>query len=66
MSRIAKGLLDFVVGDDVLVALGVAVLLAATAVGARLGADPWWLTAAALPVLVWRSCVRARRSTLGS
>lgn len=60
MRRVVLAIVDFVVGDDLRVAVGVAILLGLTVAGARIGLDPWWLVAGAVPLLVWRSCVRAR------
>jgi hypothetical protein len=57
---------DFVVGDDWLLAVAVAVGLAATYGLAQAGWAAWWLLpavlAVAIPVSLWRAVRRARPS----
>ena len=59
MRGIWHGVVDFVVGDDIWIAVAVAVLLAVAAVAVHLGADAWWLLAAGVPVALWISLQRA-------
>ena len=66
MRRVARGVVDFVVGDDVWIAVAVLVLLAATAVLVRIGGEAWWLLPAGVPAALWISLVRARRQARGS
>ena len=53
---------DFVVGDDWLVALLVAIALGATALLAHHGFTVWWLMPIAAVVVLWLSLRRAIRS----
>jgi hypothetical protein len=62
MSGVWNGVVDFVVGDDIWIAASVLVLLGAAALLDHAGANPWWLLAAGVPVLLWVSLVRARRA----
>ncbi|PWU25352.1 MAG: hypothetical protein C5B48_01705 [Candidatus Rokuibacteriota bacterium] len=55
-------LYDFLVGDDWLVALGVVVLLGATALVAAEGMPAWWLPPLAVLGLLCLSLRRAARS----
>jgi hypothetical protein len=55
------GIVDFVVGDDIWIAIAVLVLLALTAVGVHFGDDAWWLLPAGVPAALWISLERARR-----
>jgi len=66
VRRVARGVVDFVVGDDVWIAVAVLVLLAATAVLVRIGGEAWWLLPAGVPAALWISLVRARRQARGS
>jgi hypothetical protein len=52
---------DFIVGDDWMVAAGVVVALAATAVLAHAHVAAWWLLPAAVVALLALSLVRASR-----
>ena len=52
---------DFVVGDDPLAALGVAVAIGATAVLAAAHVAAWWLLPLAVLVVLYRSLRRAAR-----
>ena len=62
MRRFALGVVDFVVSDDVWVAVAVVLLVAAAAVGAQLGDDAWWILPAGVPAVLWLALVRARRA----
>jgi hypothetical protein len=53
---------DFVVGDDWLVAVLVAVGIGATAALAAAGVTAWWLLPLAVLVVLWLSLRRAIRS----
>ena len=61
MRRIWHGIVDFVVGDDLSIAVAVAVLLAVAALVVQAGADASWLLAAGVPAALWISLERARR-----
>lgn len=61
MRRLARGILDFVVGDDVGIAVAVLLLLVATAAVVRVGGEAWWLLPLGVPVALWASLQRARR-----
>ena len=62
MRGIWHGVVDFVVGDDIWIAIAVLVLLALAAAAVHFGADAWWLLAAGVPVALWVSLQRARRT----
>ena len=66
MRRVARGVVEFVVGDDVWIAVSVLALLAATAALVRVGGVAWWLLPAGVPAGLWISLVRARRQVRGS
>jgi hypothetical protein len=54
VRRAAFAVLEFVVGDDARVALGVVAMLGAVAGAVRAALDPWWLVPVAVPlVLEW-------------
>ncbi len=64
MTRIRKAALavwDFVVGDDWLVALGVAVAIAVTALVADSAVAAWWVLPVAVVALLLDSLRRAAR-----
>lgn len=61
MTRAVSAVVDFVVGDDVGVAVGVALTLGAAAAFARAGLDPWWLLPVAVPLVLGWSLRRAGR-----
>ncbi|PZS08031.1 MAG: hypothetical protein DLM64_13405 [Solirubrobacterales bacterium] len=64
MSRLGKAALavwEFVVGDDWLTALGVAVALGLTALVAGAGAPAWWIMPLAVVALLALSLRRAWR-----
>jgi hypothetical protein len=57
----AAGFWDFIVGDDWVTALGVAVAIAVTALVASGGVAAWWITPVAVVALLLRSVRRAAR-----
>ena len=59
MRRFVAAVADFVVGDDLWVAVGIVVAIAATALAVHEGLDAWWLLAAAVPLVVGVSLLRA-------
>lgn len=61
MRSLIRGTIDFVVGDDVWVAVAVVVLLATTAGLVRLGEAGWWALPLGVPVALWISLRRASR-----
>ena len=62
MRGIWHGIVDFVVGDDIWIAIAVLVLLGVAAAAVHFGADAWWLLADGVPVALWVSLQRARRA----
>jgi hypothetical protein len=62
VSRLVHGIVDFVVGDDLWIAVAVAVLLAGAAALVHLGGDAWWLLPVGVPAALWVSLQRARRT----
>jgi hypothetical protein len=66
VRRVARGVVEFIVGDDVWIAVSVLVLLAAAALLVRIGSEAWWLLPAGVPAALWISLVRARRRARGS
>jgi hypothetical protein len=61
LVRVARGVWDFIVGDDWVTAVGVVIALAATAVIAGTGAAAWWLMPVAVIGLLALSLRRAAR-----
>jgi hypothetical protein len=61
MVRAARAVWEFVVGDDPMTALGVAVALGATALIAGAGAAAWWVMPLAVLALLALSLRRAAR-----
>jgi hypothetical protein len=59
--RAARAVWEFVVGDDPVTALGVALSLGATAVIAGAGAPAWWVMPVAAVALLALSLRRAGR-----
>jgi hypothetical protein len=53
---------EFVIGDDWLVAVLVAVAIGATAALAAAGVAAWWLLSLSVPLVLWLSLRRAIRS----
>lgn len=65
MSRLAafgRFWWDFVIGDDWLVAVLVAIGIGATAVLAAASVAAWWLLPLSVPLVLWLSLRRAIRS----
>jgi hypothetical protein len=61
LVRAGTAVWEFVVGDDPVIALGVAVALGATALIAGAGAAAWWVMPLAVLVLLAFSLRRAAR-----
>jgi hypothetical protein len=59
--RIGWAIWEFVVGDDWVTALGVLIALGITAIVAAAGVAAWWVTAAAVPLLLALSVRRGAR-----
>jgi pilus assembly protein TadC len=59
ISRLGAGVLEFVVGEDWRVALGVVVTLGATALIATVGVPAWWIAPIAILAILRRSIERA-------
>jgi hypothetical protein len=59
MRGAALGIWEFVVGDDWRVALGIVVMLGATAAVAALGLPAWWLSPIATIAILYLSVRRA-------
>ena len=62
MRRVLRGIVDFVVGDDVWIAVAVLLLLVAASALVRLGGEAWWLLPIGVPAALWISLLRARRA----
>jgi hypothetical protein len=66
LRSIGRGVLDFVIGDDPLLAAGVVVALAATGAVAAFDVTSWWVLPVAVPILLGGSLRRqARRARAG-
>ena len=61
MRSLVRGVVDFVVGDDIWIAVAVALLLGVAALLDRLDLAAWWTLPVGVPVALWISLVRARR-----
>jgi hypothetical protein len=61
LVRAVRAVWEFVVGDDPMTALGVAVALGATALIAGAGAPAWWVMPVAAVALLALSVRRAAR-----
>jgi hypothetical protein len=61
LAAAARGIWDFVVGDDWRTALGVVVAIGLTAAVAAAGISAWWVMALAVPLLLGLSLRRAAR-----
>ena len=62
MRRAWHGIVDFVVGDDVWIAVAVLALVGVAAALVQIGAEAWWVLPAGVPAAVWVSLQRARRA----
>jgi hypothetical protein len=60
VERIARGVWDFIVGDDWVTAAGVVLALGLTAAVAGAGAGGWWVMPPAVVALLALSLRRAR------
>lgn len=65
LRRIAAGVLEFVVGDDWRIALGVVIALALTALVAESAIAAWWVMPVVVLVVLTISVRRAARSSAG-
>jgi len=65
VRRAWDGIVDFVVGDDIWIAVAVALLLGGAALLVRLGGEAWWVLPAGVPAALWISLQRARRAARG-
>lgn len=61
MRGLARGIVGFVVGDDIWIAVAVLLLLGVTAVLVQLDIEARWVLPAGVPAALWISLVRARR-----
>jgi hypothetical protein len=61
MRGVWRGVVDFVVGDDIWIAVAVLLLLALSAAVVHSGGNAWWLLALGVPTALWVSLERARR-----
>ncbi len=61
MRSFVRGVVDFVVGDDIWIAVAVVLLLGIAASLERLDVDAWWVLPIGVPVTLWISLARARR-----
>ncbi len=61
IARAARGVWEFIVGDDWRVAVGVVVTLGVTAAVAGAGAGGWWIMPPAVTLLLAESLRRAAR-----
>jgi apolipoprotein N-acyltransferase len=62
LRRFGRFWWDFVIGDDWLVAVLLAIAIGVTAALAHSGVDAWWLLPLAVLLVVWISLRRAIRS----
>ena len=62
MKRFASFWLDFLVGDDWLVAVGTVAAFGLTALLAATSVPAWWLLPLAVAAVLWLSLKRAARS----
>lgn len=61
MRTVVRGIVDFIAGDDIRIAVAVMLLLGVAAGLERLDVAAWWVLPIGVPVAVWSSLVRARR-----
>jgi hypothetical protein len=62
--RLARGIREFVVGDDWLIGVGVVISLALTALVADLGLSAWWVMPPAMLLLLTLTVRRAVREAV--
>ena len=62
MKQVGVFLWDFVVGDDWLAAVLVAIAIGVTAVLAHSDITAWWIMPVAVPLILWLSLRRAIRA----
>jgi hypothetical protein len=65
VRRAWDGIVDFVVGDDIWIAVAVALLLGGAWLLVHLGGEAWWVLPAGVPAALWISLQRARRAARG-
>ena len=63
MRSVIRGIVGFVVGDDIWIAVAVILLLGTAAALERLDIDAWWVLAIGVPAALWISLGRARRES---
>ncbi len=63
MRSVVRGVVDFVVGDDIWIAVAVVLLLGIAGLLEWLGVDAWWALPLGVPAALWISLRRARRRT---
>ena len=61
MKSLVRGIVDFVVGDDIWIAFAVLLLLVATAAVVRVGGEAWWVLPLGVPTSLWISLRRAQQ-----
>ena len=61
MRAVWQAVVDFVVGDDLWIAVAVPALLGAAAAVVHLGGEAWWVLPLGVPAALWVSLRRARR-----
>ena len=59
MTRFARAVWEFIVGDDWRLAAGVVVALGVTALVATTAVSAWWIAPALVGALLWWSVARA-------
>ena len=61
MRSVVRGIVDFIVGDDIWIAVAIVLLLGVAATLERLDIDAWWVLPIGVPAVLWISLLRARR-----
>ena len=61
MRSVVRGIVDFIVGDDIWIAVAVVLLLGIAAALERLDVNAWWGLPIGVPAVLWVSLLRARR-----
>ena len=61
MRRALRWVVDFVVGEDIWIAVAIVLLLGVAATLERLDIDAWWVLPIGVPAVLWISLLRARR-----